>query len=58
MFKQICDNHAPFKRINIRSRRDPWITNEIRRKMNYRNKLFKSAVSTKDETAWAKSGMK
>ena len=53
MFKQICDNHAPFKRIKIRSKSDPWITNEIRRKMNYRYKLFKSAVSTKDETAWA-----
>ena len=54
MFKQICDNHAPFKRIKIRSKSDPRITNEIRRKMNYRYKLLKSAVSTKDETAWAK----
>ena len=34
------------------SKSDPWITNEIRRKINYRYKLFKSAVSTKDETAW------
>ena len=53
MFKQICDNHAQFKRIKIRSKSDLWITNEIRRKVNYRYKLFKSAASTKDETAWA-----
>ena len=52
MFKQICDNHAPFKRMKIRSKSDPWITDEIRRKLNYRYKLFKSAVSNKDETAW------
>ena len=50
--KQICDNHAQIKIIKIRSRSDLWITNEIRRKMNYRYRLFKSAVSTKDETAW------
>ena len=52
MFNEIRDRHAPFK-INIRSKSDPWITNEIRRKMNHRYKLFKSAVNTKDETAWA-----
>ena len=52
MFKQICDNHALFKRIKIRSKSDPWVTKEIRRKMSYRYKLFKSAVSTKYETAW------
>ena len=33
---------------------DPWITNEIRRNMNYRYKLFKTAMRTKDVTAWAK----
>ena len=46
MFKQICDNHAPIKRTKIRGKSDPWIANEIRRKMNYRHKLFKSVVST------------
>ena len=54
MFNEISHKHAPFKKIKIRSKSDPWITNEIRRKMNYRYKLFKSAVrNTKDETAWA-----
>ena len=48
MFNEICDKHAPFKKIKIRSKSDPWITNEIRRKMNYRYKLFKTAVGTKD----------
>ena len=32
---------------------DTWTTNKIRRKMNFRYKRFKSAVNTKDETAWA-----
>ena len=53
MFNEICDKHAPFKKSKIRSKSDPWITNEIRRKMNYRYKLLKSAVNTKDEIAWA-----
>ncbi|XP_068735462.1 uncharacterized protein [Montipora capricornis] len=53
MFNEISDKHAPFKKIKIRSKSDPWITNEIRRKMNYRYKLFWSAVNTKDETAGA-----
>ena len=54
MFNEICDKHAPFKKIKICSKSDPWITNEIRRTMNYRHKLFKSAVRNKDVTAWAK----
>jgi len=54
LFKEICDKHAPLKKIKIRSKSAPWITNEIRRKMNYRYKLFKSAVATKDETAWTR----
>lgn len=54
MFKEICDKHVPFKKIKIRSKSNSWITNEIRRKMNYMYKLVKSAVRTKDATAWAK----
>ena len=53
MFSEICDKHVPFKKIKIRSKSDPWITNEIKRKMNYRYKLFKFAINAKDETAWA-----
>ena len=41
-------------KIKTRSKSDPWITNEIRRKMNYRYKLFKSVVRTNDVTTWAK----
>ena len=54
MFNEVCDKHVAFKKIKIRSKCNPWITNEIRRKMSYRYKLFTSAVRTKDVTAWAK----
>ena len=54
MFNEICNKHVPFKKTKICSKSDPWITNEIGRTMNYRYKLFKSAVRTKDVTAWAK----
>ena len=49
LFKNICDLHAPMKRVKIRSQSSPRINNEIRRKMNLRLKLFKRAVSTKDQ---------
>jgi len=42
----VCDEHAPWKEVKIRSRSDPWITNEIRYKINSRYKIFKAAVST------------
>ena len=54
LFKNICDLHAPMKRVKIRSQSSPWINNEIRRKMNLRFKLFKRAVSTKDQEIYAR----
>ena len=51
MFNEVCDKHVAFKKIKIRGKCNPWITNEIRRKMSYRYKLFTSAVRTKDVTA-------
>ena len=46
LFKNICDLHAPMKRVKIRSQSSPWVNNEIRQKLNLRFKLFKRAVST------------
>ena len=54
LFKDICDLHAPIKRVKIRSQSSPWINNDIRRKMNLRYKLFKYAVSTKDQEMYAR----
>lgn len=54
IFKEICDKHAPCRKIKIRSQSAPWITSEIRRKMNFRYKRFKDAVTTKDQSIWAR----
>ena len=52
LFVNICDEHAPWKEVKIRSRSAPWITNEIRHKMNKRYKLFKAAVTKKCPESW------
>ena len=54
LFKDICNLHAPTNRVKIRSQSSPWINNDIRRKMNLRYKLFKRAVSTKDQEIYAR----
>ena len=36
LFVNICDEHAPWKEVKIRSRSTPWIANEIRHKINKR----------------------
>lgn len=53
LFNSVCDEHAPWKEVKIRSRSDPWITNEIRYKINSRYKIFKAAVSTKCPELWS-----
>ena len=52
LFVDICDEHAPWKEVKIRSRSAPWITNEIRHKINKRYKLFKAAVTEKCPELW------
>ena len=53
LFKEICDFHAPVKRVRIRSQSLPWMDNSFRRKMNLRYKLFKTAICTKDQNIYA-----
>ena len=52
LFLQIANDHAPTKQVKVRSHSLPWITNEIRRKMNRRFKLCKEAVNTNDNEKW------
>ena len=52
LFNDICDEHAPWKEVKGRSSSDPWITCDIRYKMNRRYKLFKAAASTKCPQQW------
>lgn len=46
--KDICNAHAPFKDVKVRSMSASWINNTIRHNMNRRFKLFKEANRTKD----------
>ena len=52
IFLQIANEHAPMKQVKVRSQSLPWITNDIRRKMNRRFKLYKEAVNTNDNEKW------
>ncbi|CAH3124174.1 unnamed protein product [Pocillopora meandrina] len=47
LFNDVCDAHAPYKDVKVRSVCSPWINSEIRLKMNKRFKLFKVATRTK-----------
>lgn len=40
------------KQVKVRSQSLPWITNDIRRKMNRRFKLYKEALNTNDNEKW------
>ena len=52
LFNDICNEHAPWKEVKVRSSSDPWISCDIRYKMNRRYKLFKAAASTKCPQQW------
>ena len=52
IFLQIANEHAPMKQVKVRSQSLPWITNDIRQKMNRRFKLYKEALNTNDNEKW------
>ena len=52
LFDDICNDHAPQKQVKIRNSSAPWISDEIRYKMNRRYKLFKKAVYTNCPLLW------
>ena len=53
LFDDISNEHAPWREIKARSFSSPWITCEIRHKMNRRYKLFKAAISSKCPEQWS-----
>ena len=53
LFDDISNEHAPWRVIKARSFSFPWITCEIRHKMNRRYKLFKAAISSKCPEQWS-----
>ena len=53
MFNQILDSHAPIKNVKIRSRPNPYVTDEIISLMKTRDSWRKLARKTNDPLAWA-----
>ena len=45
LFDAIFNDHAPRKLVKIRNKSAPWISDEMRYKMNRRYKLFKKAIN-------------
>jgi len=54
LFNSVCDEHVPGKEVKIRSSSDPWITNEIRFKINNGYRIFRAALETKCPELWSK----
>ena len=52
LFTELCNEHAPFKQIKVRSNSLPWITKEIRMTMNHRYKALKKARQLNDPLLW------
>ena len=53
LFNEILDCHAPVKKIKIRNRPNPFVTDDIRELMKTRNHWRKEARKTNDPLAWA-----
>ena len=47
VFTSIADKHAPLRTRKVRSKRTPWLTNEIKKQMNHRDYLKQKATQTK-----------
>jgi hypothetical protein len=58
LFNPILDSHAPIKNIKIRSKPNPYVTDEIRSLMKMRDKWRKFARKTNDPLAWARYKIK
>ena len=52
LFLGVCDKHAPVKTKRTRPTKSPWITTNLKKRMNFRNRLKKKAVKTKDASSW------
>ena len=52
LFLDVLDQHAPIKRIKIKSRSNPFVTPEIKQRMKTRNRWHKKAIQTYDKLRW------
>ena len=49
LFLEVLDEHAPVKRIRIKSRPNPYVTQEIKQLMKTRDHWHKKAIKTDDK---------
>ena len=52
LFTDILDDHAPLKRVKIKSRPNPFISAEIRQLMKTRDQLHRRAIKSNDRFQW------
>ena len=52
LFLDVLNEHAPIKRVEIKSKPNPFITPEIRQLMKTRDNWYKRARKTKDRLLW------
>ena len=51
-FLNICNNHAPIRRLQLKDRFNPWFTDEILHAIYLRNHLHKVVIRTKSDDDW------
>ena len=52
IFLDVLDKHAPLQHKKIRSKKAPWITNDIKNLMNTRDKFKRKAILTNNKNEW------
>ncbi|XP_022781959.1 uncharacterized protein LOC111322975 [Stylophora pistillata] len=52
LFMDVLDQHAPVKRVKIKSRSNPFVTPEIKQLMKTRDLWHKKAIQTNDKLCW------
>ncbi len=53
IFLEVLDKHAPLQYKKVRSKKVPWITTEIKKLINTRDRLKRKAISTNQENDWS-----
>ena len=52
LFLDVLDQHAPIKRIKIKSRSNPFVTPETKQLMKTRDRWHRKAIQTNDKLCW------
>ena len=54
LYKQVLDEHAPVKRIQLRNNQLPWISPDIQKQIRIRNRLYKKFRRAPTDSNWCK----